>query len=144
MRFRPTVRRNHRNVTCIARLQRLFSFFSVRGCDQFYCNDIVVFRTFPRNKGGDQFADQLGAECEYLNLNVLSHLSVLLQEFVNNVISTMMYAAAFIIQMATWIGSNDRNSGANITAGFFGSVNTLLYAASAYYHYLQHKFNQSN
>jgi predicted membrane channel-forming protein YqfA (hemolysin III family) len=69
---------------------------------------------------------------------------VSLQEFVNNVISTMMYAAAFIIQMATWIGSGERNAGANITAGFFGLMNTLLYAASAYYHYLQHKFNQSN
>lgn len=56
----------------------------------------------------------------------------------------MMYAAAFIIQMATWIGSNERNAGSNITAGFFGLLNTLAYAASAYYLYLQHKFNQSN
>lgn len=62
----------------------------------------------------------------------------------NNIITVMMYAAAFIIQMATWIGSNERNSGANITAGFFGLLNTLAYAASAYYLYLQHKFNQSN
>lgn len=55
-----------------------------------------------------------------------------------------MYAAGFIIQMATWIGSNEYNAGANVAAGFFGLLNTLAYAAAAYYHYLQHKFNQSN
>jgi hypothetical protein len=56
----------------------------------------------------------------------------------------MMYGAAFIIQMATWVGSNERNSGANITAGFFGLLNTLAYAAGSYYLYLLYKFNQSN
>jgi hypothetical protein len=66
------------------------------------------------------------------------------QEFVNCVIATMMYGAAFIIQMATWVGSSERNSGANITAGFFGLLNTLAYCASSYYLYLQYKFNQSN
>lgn len=55
-----------------------------------------------------------------------------------------MYAAAFIIQEATWIGSNEWNAGANITAGVFGLLNTLAYATSSYYLYLQHKFNQSN
>jgi len=74
---------------------------------------------------------------------IILPINWVLSEFVNNTIATFMYAAGFIIQMATWIGSNEYNAGANVTAGFFGLINTLAYAASAYYLYLQHKFNQS-
>ncbi|CRL00000.1 CLUMA_CG013290, isoform A [Clunio marinus] len=68
----------------------------------------------------------------------------ILSEFVNVVIATMLYAAAFIMQMATWVGSNERNAGANTIAGFFGLVNCLAYASSSYYLYLQYKFDNSN
>lgn len=62
----------------------------------------------------------------------------------NVVIASFMYGAAFIIQMATFVGSNERNAGTNTTAGFFGLLNCLAYAAASYYLYLQYKFDQSN
>lgn len=55
-----------------------------------------------------------------------------------------MYIVGFIVQMATWVGSSERNAGSNVTAGFFGLLNTLAYAASAYYIYLTFKYDQTN
>lgn len=78
--------------------------------------------------------------CVTIGKNIFSFFE---QEFVNNAISAMMYAAAFIIQISTWVGiiSNHPRAGTNIIGGFFGLLNSLFYAASSYYLYLIYKYD---
>jgi hypothetical protein len=75
-----------------------------------------------------------------LNLND-KNLIFFKQESVNNVVATMMYVAAFIIQLSTWVGINNIRAGSNIIGAFFGLLNAIAYAATSYYLYLQYKYN---
>lgn len=75
---------------------------------------------------------------EVLNLAI----NWILTELLNTGLATILYTIAFIVQLATWANIHPnlywfRSS--NIAAGCFGLFNTIAYAASSYFLYLEHK-----
>jgi len=77
---------------------------------------------------------------EVLNLAI----NWILTELVNTGLATIFYVIAFIVQLAVWSNINP-NTGlgyyrsSNLAAGSFGLFNTIAYAASTYFLYLEHK-----
>ncbi|CAO1336906.1 unnamed protein product [Diamesa hyperborea] len=69
----------------------------------------------------------------------------LLSELVNVAISTIIYAIAFVVQLSAWfaLNSKERNYASNVAAGFFGCFNTVAYAATFYFLYLEFKSTRS-
>jgi len=67
----------------------------------------------------------------------------ILTELVNTGLATILYIIAFIVQLASWSGiSHPPTSyyrGSNLAAGCFGLFNTIAYAASSYFLYLEYK-----
>ncbi|KAJ6638300.1 CKLF-like MARVEL transmembrane domain-containing protein 4, partial [Pseudolycoriella hygida] len=66
----------------------------------------------------------------------------ILTELVNTSLATLFYIIAFIVQLATWSNSPPHLAyyrGSNIAAGCFGLFNTIAYAASSYFLYLEYK-----
>ncbi|XP_037028849.1 CKLF-like MARVEL transmembrane domain-containing protein 4 [Bradysia coprophila] len=77
---------------------------------------------------------------EVLNLAI----NWILTELLNTGIATIFYIIAFIVQLATWSNIHPGSSlqyfrASNIAAGCFGLFNTIAYAASTYFLYLEHK-----
>ncbi|XP_059468329.1 CKLF-like MARVEL transmembrane domain-containing protein 4 [Neocloeon triangulifer] len=62
-----------------------------------------------------------------------------LTEFVNYAIFTLLYVIAFIVQLSVWSPSYEYGRGPNIAAGVFGLFNSLAYAASTYFLYVDWK-----
>lgn len=62
-----------------------------------------------------------------------------LTELLNHGIFAVLYLIATIVQLAGWSGLGGHFVAANITAGVFGLFNTIAYAASSYFSYLEHK-----
>lgn len=142
------VRRNRLHEFGVARLQWKFTFLLVRLRHKLHCNGDVVVHLSAWHTGSSGVAHRLVPNGEfwicviYLIELQLTHFHPNIQEFVNNAISAMMYTAAFIIQISTWVGiiSNHPRAGTNIIGGFFGLLNALAYAASSYYLYLIYKY----
>ncbi|CAB3384891.1 Hypothetical predicted protein [Cloeon dipterum] len=59
-----------------------------------------------------------------------------LTEFANYVVFTVLYVIAFIVQLSVWSPTSDYGRAANIAAGVFGLFNSLAYAGSTYFLYL--------
>lgn len=72
---------------------------------------------------------------EALNL----HIDWLLSELVNTGICTVLYAIAFIVQLAVWTPAYPRYRAVNLAAGCFGLFNTLVYGFGAYLLYIEWK-----
>ncbi|KAG4067884.1 hypothetical protein HA402_010570 [Bradysia odoriphaga] len=77
---------------------------------------------------------------EVLNLAI----NWILTELLNTGIATLFYIIAFIVQLATWSNIHPGSylqyfRASNIAAGCFGLFNTIAYAASTYFLYLEHK-----
>lgn len=62
-----------------------------------------------------------------------------LTELLNHGILTVLYLIATIVQLAGWSGYSGHYVASNITAGVFGLINTIAYAVSSYFIYLEHK-----
>jgi len=68
----------------------------------------------------------------------------ILTELLNTGIATLLYIIAFIVQLAQWANLDEghryySHRGSNLAAGSFGLFNTIAYAASSYFLYLEHK-----
>lgn len=72
---------------------------------------------------------------EVLNLTV----NWILTELINTGVFTILYVIAFLLQIVNWAGISGYGKASNITAGVFGIFNTIAYAASTYFLYLEHK-----
>ncbi|KAK2583369.1 hypothetical protein KPH14_009361 [Odynerus spinipes] len=64
----------------------------------------------------------------------------ILTELLNTSIEAVLYTIAFIVQLSKWAASSGGvHVGANIAGGVFGILNTLAYAAGAYFLYIEWK-----
>jgi len=77
---------------------------------------------------------------EVLNLAI----NWILTELLNTGIATLFYVIAFIAQLAQWANLDDTSRhyshrSSNLAAGSFGLFNTIAYAASSYFLYLENK-----
>jgi len=72
---------------------------------------------------------------EVLNLAV----NWILTELVNTGIFTVAYLIVSLFQLVNWIDVHYIGRASNITAAVFGLFNTIAYAASTYFLYLEHK-----
>lgn len=68
----------------------------------------------------------------------------ILTELLNTSVEAVLYMIAFIAQLSRWSSvSNAPYIASNIAGGVFGILNTLAYAAGAYFLYIEWKSNNS-
>ncbi|XP_055296589.1 CKLF-like MARVEL transmembrane domain-containing protein 4 [Sitodiplosis mosellana] len=77
----------------------------------------------------------------FLGIREVLNLSVnwILTELINTGIFTIGYAITTLFQLINWVSVNYYGRASNITAAVFGLFNTIAYAASTYFLFLEHK-----